>query len=200
MEAILANFLRQHKSHGAWWYVIKMKPKDTMKPPTDKVDKPNEYFLSELLKISMEELWEVLIACGLAKSVGKRGVLLDRRKLATFITNHNLGDIVALDQKGKQPVMRIGVYGNRSTSNKSTTDSDHCPTTQWQSGKKQPRPLRDASNKFREDLKNSKLEKEKLLVVHTVHTATPVKTYLRKKLFHHRRNQVLKQIPTPKWT
>jgi hypothetical protein len=53
MEVILANFLRQHKSHDAWRYFIKKKqnatPKDPIKPPKDKVDKPNEYFLSELL-------------------------------------------------------------------------------------------------------------------------------------------------------
>jgi hypothetical protein len=53
----------------------------------------------------MTELWGVLLSCGLAKSVGKRGPILDQRKLASFITNHNLGDIVALDKKGKQPVM-----------------------------------------------------------------------------------------------
>jgi hypothetical protein len=110
MEVILANFLRQHKSHDAWWYCIKKKrnatPKDTIKPPKDKVDKPNEYFLLELLQVSMEELWEVLIACGLAKSAGKRGAILDQRKLASFIIRtHNLGDIVALNEKGKQPVM-----------------------------------------------------------------------------------------------
>jgi hypothetical protein len=50
MEAILANFLRQHKSHDALWYFIKMKqnatPNDTTKPPKYKEDKPNEYFLS----------------------------------------------------------------------------------------------------------------------------------------------------------
>jgi hypothetical protein len=50
MEAILANFLRQHKSHGAWWYFIKMKqnatPNDTTKPLKYKEDKPDEYFLS----------------------------------------------------------------------------------------------------------------------------------------------------------
>ena len=109
MEAILASFLWQHKSHDAWWYFIKMKPKATpnakTKPPKVKEGKPNEYFLSELLQISMTELWEVLISCGLAKSVGKRGPILDQRKLASFITNQNLGDIVALDEKGKQPVM-----------------------------------------------------------------------------------------------
>ena len=109
MEATLANFLKQHKSHDAWWYFIKMEQNatsnNTTEPPKDKEDKPNEYFLSELLQISMKELWEVLIACGLAKSVGKRGPILDQRKLASFIINHNLGDIVALDEKGKQPVM-----------------------------------------------------------------------------------------------
>jgi hypothetical protein len=42
MEASLANFLRQHKSHDAWWCFIKKKrnatPKDTIKPTKDKVD------------------------------------------------------------------------------------------------------------------------------------------------------------------
>jgi hypothetical protein len=57
MEVILANFLRLHKSHDAWRYFIKKKrnatPKDPIKPPEDKVDKPNKYFLSELLQISI---------------------------------------------------------------------------------------------------------------------------------------------------
>jgi hypothetical protein len=77
MEAILANFLRQHKSHDAWWYFIKMEqnatPNNTTEPPKDKEDKPNEYFLSELLQISMKELWEVLIARGLVKKVEADG-------------------------------------------------------------------------------------------------------------------------------
>jgi hypothetical protein len=50
MGAILANFLRQHKSQDAWWYFIKMKqnatPNDATKPLKYKEDKPNEYFLS----------------------------------------------------------------------------------------------------------------------------------------------------------
>jgi hypothetical protein len=77
MEAILANFLRQHRSHDAWWYFIKMKqnatPNNTTKPPKDKEDKPNKYFLSELLQISMKELWEVLITRGLVKKVEADG-------------------------------------------------------------------------------------------------------------------------------
>jgi hypothetical protein len=168
MEAILASFLWQHKSHDAWCYYIKMKPSATIndrnKPPKDKVDKLNEYFLSGLLQISMIELWEVLIGSGLAKSAGKRGAILDKKKLARFITNHNLGDIDAVEEKGKQPVMRIGVYGTNINS------EDHCPTAQWKSGKKQARPLRHASNKFREDLKNFKLKKDKLSVIHTATT------------------------------
>jgi hypothetical protein len=103
----------------------------------------------------------------------EEGGVLDQRKLACFIINHNLGEIVTLKEKGKQPVMQIGVYGN-----KSTTNTDHCPTTKWKSGKKQPHPLHNASNKFREDLQNFKLKKEKLELVHT-HTATLAKpTYL----------------------
>jgi hypothetical protein len=38
-------------------------------------------------------------------------------------------------------------------------DYNHFSTTQRKSGMKQPCPLRDASNEFREDLKNFKLEK-----------------------------------------
>jgi hypothetical protein len=53
-------------------------PNHTTKPPKDKEDKPNEYFLSEILQISMKELWEVIIACGLAKSAGKRGGFLTK--------------------------------------------------------------------------------------------------------------------------
>jgi hypothetical protein len=80
----------------------------------------------------MKELWEVLIVCGLAKSAGKRGEMIGQRKLASFIINNNIRrEIVALNEKGKQPVMQIGMYGN-----KSTTNSDHCPTTQCKSGKK----------------------------------------------------------------
>jgi hypothetical protein len=136
MEVILVSFLWQHKSHDAWWYYIKMKPSATIndrnKLPKDKVDKLNEYFLSGLLQISMIELWEVLIGRGLAKSAGKRGAILDKKKLARFIANPNLGNIVALEEKGKQPVMRIGVYGTN------TNSEDHCPTAQWKSRKKQP--------------------------------------------------------------
>ena len=60
----------------------KASPNAKTKSPKGKVDEPKEYFLSELLQISMTELWEVLISCGLAKSVGKRGPILDQRKLA----------------------------------------------------------------------------------------------------------------------
>jgi hypothetical protein len=36
----------------------------------------------------MKELQEVLIVCGLAKSAGKRGEILDQRKLTSFIINN----------------------------------------------------------------------------------------------------------------
>jgi hypothetical protein len=51
-------------------------PKNPMKPPKNKEDKPNKYFLSKLLQISMKELWEVLIAHSLTKSAGKKGGFL----------------------------------------------------------------------------------------------------------------------------
>jgi hypothetical protein len=126
----------------------------------------------------------------------EEGGILDQRKLACFIISHNLGEIVALNEKGKQPVIKIGVYGN-----KSTTNADNCLTTQWKSGKKQPRPLRDASNKFREGLKNFKLEKDKLVLVHT-HTATLAKTGVpvEKTVLPPSQPSKLKRMPTHKWT
>ena len=48
-------------------------PNNTMKPPKEKEDEPNKYFLSKLLQISMKKLWEVLIACGLVKEVEADG-------------------------------------------------------------------------------------------------------------------------------
>lgn len=93
MEAILANLLRQHKSHEAWWYFIKKKqeasPKDALKQPEAKKDKPVKYFLSKLLQISKNELWEVLIDCHLAKSAEKRGGILDQTKIGHFLASHN---------------------------------------------------------------------------------------------------------------
>jgi hypothetical protein len=71
MQSILAKFLHAHKHHEAWWLKVKITPKadaDTSLPP-DEV--PGEYCLSKLLGISMDDLWEVLIACNLAKKKGK---------------------------------------------------------------------------------------------------------------------------------
>jgi hypothetical protein len=75
MHSIRANFLYSHNHHEAWWFKIKTKPKPNpdMSSPLDEA--PGEYCLSKLLKITMDELWEVLIDCKLAKQMGKRGNL-----------------------------------------------------------------------------------------------------------------------------
>jgi hypothetical protein len=57
---------------------------------------PGEYALSKLLGITMQDLWEVLIACNCAKTIGKRGsVIVDKDALKNFITLHGLDHGVA---------------------------------------------------------------------------------------------------------
>ena len=150
MDFILATFLREHENHDAWWYRLKIVPKapsnstDDALSPID--DCPGEYALSKLLGISMQDLWEVLIACNCAKRFGKRGSVLDKDAMENFITNHGLDHVVVLDEMQKQPVLRIGVYSPTAS-----THVDHSAPLLWKSGKKPPRPLRNVSKKFRKD-------------------------------------------------
>jgi hypothetical protein len=58
----------------------------------------------------MQELWEVLIECHLAKRKGKSGSILDREGIGQFITSNGLDDRVILDEKEKQPVVCICIY------------------------------------------------------------------------------------------
>jgi hypothetical protein len=115
----------------------------TASPPDEL---PEEHSLSKLLGISMDDLWNVLIACDLAKKRGKRENVLDKKGIRQFIVNNKLTKVILLDEKDKQPVLHIGIFTQNST------NSDHCPTQQWKSNKRPPRPLQDASKAFREDL------------------------------------------------
>jgi hypothetical protein len=148
MDFIFADFLRKHKEHDAWWYKIKIRPKAPSIPTKDSmlpiVECPGEHSLSQLLGIPMHSLWHVLICCKLAKKTkGIKGTnLLDRKAFAQFIITHGLGNMVVLDEKDKQPVLRVGIY------TQNTTHKDHSATNQWKSSKKPPRPLRGAATAF----------------------------------------------------
>jgi hypothetical protein len=67
MQSILAKFLHAHKHHQAWWFKVKISPKEADADTSSPRDEaPGEYCLSKLLGILMDDLWEVLLACDLA--------------------------------------------------------------------------------------------------------------------------------------
>jgi hypothetical protein len=90
MQSVLANFLDAHNQYEAWWVKVKIKAKadtNTLWPLDEALGK---YCLSKLLGLSMHELWEVLIACNLAKKKGKRGHALDWNGFQQLITKNKL--------------------------------------------------------------------------------------------------------------
>jgi hypothetical protein len=129
MDSILAHFLLQHNQHNAWWYKLKIKPKAPRNSTHDELSPiyecPGEYSISKLLGITMQELWEVMIDCNLMKQMGKRGNILDKEAIKSFITNNIIDDFVALEKKDNQPVLHIGIYSINST------HQDHNVSLQW---------------------------------------------------------------------
>ena len=176
MQYILAKFLRAHQQHEAWWFKIKIKPKAVSHASSPLDEAPGEYCLSKLLGIPMNDLWEVLIACHLAKKKGKQNIL-DKEGVLQFITNNELTNTVVLDEKEKQAVLRIGIYTLNSL------PSDHSATLQWKSEKRPPLPLRNAATEFRKDLALYNLKKGKVVALvnikrRTHHAAPANKMFL----------------------
>jgi hypothetical protein len=59
MKNILAKFLRTHQQHEAWWFKIKIVPNADSNATLSLDEAPGEYYLSKLLGIPMNDLWEV---------------------------------------------------------------------------------------------------------------------------------------------
>jgi hypothetical protein len=115
----------------------------------------------------MNDLWEVLIECNLAKKKGEQGNVIDKKGIEQFITNNGLTNFVVLDENEKQPVLRVGIFTEKSA------QSDHSGATlQRKSKKRPPRPLRDAAKVFRNELTIYNLQKEKLSSLVNISTSS----------------------------
>jgi hypothetical protein len=117
MDSVLVAFFREHYDHEAWWCKIKIKPKvpsnsthDAMLPPDEA---PGKFFLSKLLGITMKELWNVLFACNWARKKGQHDVLV-KQKTQDFIAIHSLTNVLAVDMKGKDVMLRVGACSSAS--------------------------------------------------------------------------------------
>ena len=137
----------EHRQHEAWWwYKIKVTTKEASCLTKDANlapdEAPGEHCVSKCLRLTMDELWEVLLDCGLARKKGL-AYIIDRQKVDEFITRN----VIECGEKDKQHVLRIGVYSAKSTK------SDYSTNTQWKSDKKPPRPFCKELKTFRDDLK-----------------------------------------------
>jgi hypothetical protein len=125
MQSILATFFYAHQNQEAWWYKIKISTKVTIESTNDDLlppdEAPGQHCLSKLLGITMNELWEVLLKCKLAKKSGEL-YRIDKQQIQQFIETNGLTDILVLGESNKQPVMRIGV-----------ARSDESAVNQWKS-------------------------------------------------------------------
>ena len=150
MESILATIIREHRQHEAWWYKIKGTSKEASRLSKDvnlsPDEAPEEHYLSTCLGLTMDELWEVLLDCGMARKRGS-AYIIHKQKVDEFITRNALTDVMECGAKDKQLVLRIGVY-----SSSKSTKMDYSAKSQWKSKKKPPRPLRKELKNFRDDL------------------------------------------------
>jgi hypothetical protein len=106
MQSLLAKFLHSHDKHDeAWWLKVKIKRKPNADMSLALDEAPGKHCLSKLLGITMNQLWDVLIACNLAKKMGKRGSILDWDAFQHFIINNGLTNSVILNRKDKMPVL-----------------------------------------------------------------------------------------------
>jgi hypothetical protein len=131
MQSLLAKFLHSHdKHHKDWWFKVKIKPKPNVDMSLALDEAPGKHCLSKLLGITMNQLWDVLIACNLAKKMDKRGNILDWYAFQHVIINNGLTNSVILNRKDKMPVLIIRIFTHNILS------SHHSAYLKWKLEKK----------------------------------------------------------------